>query len=111
EERAVRGESLAPIPRFAGTSPAWRGKRRLREKIVGVVQIQRLRQLRVFEFVQGLPEGLGAVGGFGLAFDGGVDRPALLGDLGEVADAGAGDEDGGAGFLERGVDLRGEIAA
>src|SRR5690606_39037925 len=40
EEGAVRGESLAPIPRFAGTSPALRGKRRLREKIVGVVQIQ-----------------------------------------------------------------------
>src|SRR5690606_30079648 len=63
-----------------------------------------LGELVVFELLQGLPAGLGAVGGFGLLFDGRVDGAALFGDFGEVADAGAGDEDGGSGFLEGGVD-------
>src|SRR3546814_13093541 len=39
-----------------------------------------------------------------LLFDGRVDGAALFGDFGEVADAGTGDEDGGTGFLEGGVD-------
>src|SRR3546814_2230750 len=77
---------------------------RRREKGFISVEVELLGELVVAEFLQGLPAGLGAVGGFGLLFDAGVDGAALFGDLGEVADAGAGDEDGGAGFLEGGVD-------
>src|SRR6185312_14389766 len=47
--------------------------------------------------------GLAGVGGFGL--DALVDGAALLGDLRQVAHAGTGDQDGGARFLEGGVDL------
>src|SRR5690606_25495220 len=98
---SMGGRTLSP-----GPSPGGRG-----EQVGAVVEVEGLGELGVFEFLQRLPEGLGAVGGFGLAFDGGVDRPALLGDLGEVADAGAGDEDGGAGFAQAGVDVGSEIAA
>src|SRR5690554_5060021 len=79
--------------------------------VCSVVEVELLRQLRVFQLLQGLPERLRAVGGFGLLFDGGVDRPALFGDLGQVAHAGAGDQDGGAGLLQAGVDVGLEIAA
>jgi len=75
----------------------------------GLVKIEGLGQFVVAEVAQGLPVALGAVGGFGLLVDAGVDRPALFGDLGEVADAGAGDQDGGAGFLEGGVEVRGPV--
>src|SRR3546814_1899491 len=71
---------------------------RRREKGFISVEVELLGELVVAEFLQGLPAGLGAVGGFGLLFDAGVDGAALFGDLGEVADAGAGDEDGGAGL-------------
>ena len=63
-----------------------------------------LRQRGVAEAFERLPVGLGAVGDLGLAFDALVDAATLLGDLGEIADAVAGDEDGGARFLEGGVD-------
>src|SRR3546814_6193509 len=77
---------------------------RRREKGFRSVEVELFGELVVAEFLEGLPTGLGAVGGFSLLFDAGVDGAALFGDLGEVADAGAGDEDGGAGFLEGGVD-------
>src|SRR5690606_39746987 len=107
EEGAVGGfRGAAPIPRFAGTSPALRGN-----EVGGGVEVEGVGELFVAEFVQGLPEGLGAVGGFGLLFDAGVDRPALFGDLGEVAHAATGDQDGGAGLLQGGVDVRVEVDA
>ncbi len=48
--------------------------------------------------------------GFGHARDVGVDAPALLGDLGEVAHALAWNQHGRARLLERGIDLRPEVA-
>src|SRR3546814_6831812 len=40
-----------------------------------------------------------------------VDAPALLGDLGEVADAVTGDQHRRARLLQRGIDVRPEVAA
>src|SRR5690606_32662774 len=80
-------------------------------EVGAVVEVEGLGELGVLQLLEGLPEGLGAVGGFGLLLDRGVDGAALLGDLGEVADAAAGDQDGGAGFLQAGVDGRAEVAA
>ena len=54
---------------------------------------------------------MGAVGGFGLLFDAVVDRPALFGNFGQVAHAGAGDQHGGARLLQAGVDVGLEVAA
>src|SRR5690606_15284298 len=83
----------------------------LAHQVVAAVEVQGLGELVVAELVQGLPEGLGAGGGFGLLFNARVERAALLGDLGQVADAGAGDEAGGAGFAQAGVDAGIEVAA
>src|SRR5690606_13384415 len=83
----------------------------LTHQVVAAVEVQGLGELVVAELVQGLPEGLGAGGGFGLLFNARVERAALLGDLGQVADAGAGDEAGGAGFAQAGVDAGIEVAA
>jgi len=50
-----------------------------------------------------------AIGDVALRFDAAVDGPALFGDLGQVAHACAGDQHGGARFLQRGFDVRGPL--
>src|SRR5690606_594016 len=69
---------------------------------VGVVEVEWPGELAVFALAQGLPAGLGAVGGFGLVVDGGGDGGAQRGELGQVAGAAAGGGDWGAGLPEGG---------
>src|SRR5690348_16519282 len=83
----------------------------LRVQILAVVQLQRLRQPGVAQFLQRLVVVLRLAGGLGLVRDRGVDAAPLLGDLGQVAHAAAGDQHGGARLLQRGVELGPEIAA
>jgi hypothetical protein len=71
-----------------------------------VVEIQRTRQCRIFEFLQRFVVMLRLRRGLGHALGVGVDGPALLGDLGEVAHPRAGDQHRGARFLQGGVDAR-----
>src|SRR5690606_36165706 len=78
---------------------------------VGVVQGQGLGQQRIAQLAQDFPVVLGTAGGLGLGLDAAVDRPALLGDLGQVAHAAAGDQHRGARLLQRGVDVGLEVAA
>ncbi|MCW0416172.1 hypothetical protein NB689_001926 [Xanthomonas sacchari] len=86
------------------------GCTRRRQQILRRIQFQLRRQLRVLQFVQRLPERLRAVGGLGLAQHAGIEGAPLLGDLGQVAHACAGNQHGGARLLQRGVELRAEIA-
>jgi hypothetical protein len=99
---------LAAVTRVRATLPAGGEIRRRgiarHVQVVGIVEVQRLRQLRVLEVAQRLPVRLRAVGDLRLFLDRRVDAAALLGDLGEVAHAAARDEHGRARFLQRGVE-------
>ena len=78
---------------------------------VGGIEAQRFGQRRIGQLAQRLPVRLGTAGGRRLAVDAAVDRPALFGNLGQVAHPGAGDQHRGARLLQRGVDLRLETGA
>ncbi len=86
------------------------GRARRRQQVVRRIQFQLRRQLRILQCVQCLPERLRTVGRFGLAQHAGIERPSLLGDLGQVAHARPGNQHGGARLLQRGVELRMEVA-
>jgi len=76
-----------------------------------LVHLERFRQQRIAQLAQRLVIMLGTAGRVGHLLDAGIDRAALLGDLGEIADALPGNQHGRPRFLDRHVDLGLEIAA